>query len=128
MTGSLWVVVDPDNGVPPWRQVRDRLVHLIRSGALTPGAAVPPIRQLARDLGLSAGTVARVYRDLEASGLLVTAGRRGTVVADLPPSADPPAPPPDPLAEAAARFVAEVRALGAGRIAAVAAVHAAWPD
>ncbi|MEV0676870.1 GntR family transcriptional regulator [Actinosynnema sp. NPDC050436] len=178
MTDSLWVVVDPDNGVPPWRQIRDQLVHLIRSRALPPGSPFPPIRQLARDLGLAAGTVARVYRDLETSGLLVTAGRRGTVVADHPPAA-PPAEPPTPqatapvtgaalaaraadpatgaaptaapavvapsatgplpdvpppgtpsaaLAEAAARFVAEVRALNADRTAAEAAVRAAWAD
>ncbi|MEU4801596.1 GntR family transcriptional regulator [Actinosynnema sp. NPDC023587] len=124
MTGSRWVVVDPDNGVPPWRQIRDQLVHLIRSGALSAGTPFPPIRQLARDLGLSAGTVARVYRELETGGLLVTARRRGTVVADLPPHASP----PDPLADAAARFVAEVRALGGDEHAAEAAVRAAWSD
>ncbi|MGH3880108.1 MAG: GntR family transcriptional regulator, partial [Actinophytocola sp.] len=72
------VVVDPDSGVAPWRQVRDQLTHLVRTGALPVGSRLPAIRQLAGDLGLAAGTVARVYRELEAAGVLRTARRAGT--------------------------------------------------
>ena len=53
------IVVDVENGVPPWRQVRDQLVRLIRGGVLPVGSRLPTIRQLAADLGLAAGTVAR---------------------------------------------------------------------
>ncbi|GAA1346187.1 GntR family transcriptional regulator [Saccharothrix algeriensis] len=117
-----WISVDPDSGVAPWRQVRDQLVHLIRAGELPAGSALPPIRQLARDLGLSAGTVARVYRELETAGLLSTARRRGTVVAAAPPpstAADVPA----ALAAAAERYAAEARALGVDPDRAVRAVR-----
>ncbi len=119
------IVVDPDSGVAPWRQVRDQLLHLVRTGALPVGAQLPAIRQLAGDLGLAAGTVARVYRDLEADGVLHTARRRGTVVASVPAVAPPPG---DPLAAAAAEYVARAAELGADRDAAVVAVTAAWPD
>ncbi|RKT51716.1 GntR family transcriptional regulator [Saccharothrix australiensis] len=122
------VVVDPDSGVAPWRQVRDQLVHLVRTGELPVGSPLPSIRQLARDLGLSAGTVARVYRDLEVAGLLRTARRRGTVVAAAPdPSMSSAATDAGTaLAASAARFAAEARALGVDPEAAVRAVRAAW--
>jgi GntR family transcriptional regulator len=75
------IAVDPDNGVAPWRQVRDQLLHLVRVGALPVGARLPTIRQLAGDLGLAAGTIARVYRELESVGVLRTARRQGTAAA-----------------------------------------------
>lgn len=117
------IVVDPASGVAPWRQVRDQLAHLVRTGALPVGARLPAIRQLARDLGLAAGTVARVYRELETAGVLHTARRAGTVVAAVPP----PDPVPDPLTGLAAEYAARAAALGAGPRAAADAVLAAWP-
>ena len=116
------IVVDPDNGVAPWRQVRDQLEHLVRVGALPVGSRLPAIRQLAGDLGLAAGTVARVYRELEAAGVLATARRAGTVVAAVPAG-----PVTDPLAELAADFAARAAALGADPRTAADAVLAAWP-
>ncbi|MFC3453243.1 GntR family transcriptional regulator [Amycolatopsis speibonae] len=78
----LKVVVDTDLGIAPWRQVRDRIVQLITTGALAPGTRLPSIRQLARDLALASGTVARAYRELEEDGWVHTARARGTVVAE----------------------------------------------
>lgn len=119
------IVVDPDNGVAPWRQVRDQLVHLVRFGALPVGSRLPAIRQLAGDLGLAAGTVARVYRELEAAGVLHTARRAGTVVAAVPPGRPPAR---DPLAELAEEYATRASALGADPRTAAAAVLAAWPN
>jgi DNA-binding transcriptional regulator YhcF (GntR family) len=115
------ITVDPDSGIAPWRQVRDQLLHLVRAGVLPVGARLPAIRQLAGDLGLAAGTVARVYRELETVGVLATARRQGTVVAGLPDV------PEGELARAAAAYVAVAVALGAGPDTAAAAVLAAWP-
>jgi DNA-binding transcriptional regulator YhcF (GntR family) len=115
------ITVDPDSGVAPWRQVRDQLLHLMRIGALPVGSRLPTIRQLAGDLGLAAGTVARVYRELEADGLLHTARRQGTVVAGVPSS------PGGELARAAAEYAARAAALGADARTAAAAVIDAWP-
>jgi len=116
------IVVDPDNGVAPWRQVRDQLVHLVRIGALPVGSRLPAIRQLAGDLGLAAGTVARVYRELETAGVLRTARRAGTMVAAVP--AEPLA---DPLADLAAEYATRAAAIGADARTAADAVLAAWP-
>ncbi|WP_436495112.1 GntR family transcriptional regulator [Actinokineospora sp. HUAS TT18] len=119
------VLVDPDSGVAPWRQVRDQLVQLIRDGELPIGSRLPSIRQLARDLGLSAGTVARVYRELETAGALHTARRNGTVVAAVPRADTDPGP---TLARAAAEFVARAKAIGCTEAEGLAAVRHAFGD
>lgn len=121
MTGRPAVVVDTTSPTPPYEQVRAQLVELITAGELTHDERLPPIRQLAADLGLAAGTVARAYRLLEAAGLVRTGRGGGTrVVADLP------APRPTPgLAGHADAYVAAGRAGGADDAELVDAVRAA---
>lgn len=118
----LRIVVDTENGLAPWRQVHDQIIRAVTSGALPEGARLPPIRQLARDLGLASGTIARVYRELETAGWVVTARARGTVVTTPPalPDRD------GQLRSAAAEYAARAQDLGADVEAAVEAVRAAW--
>ena len=75
------VEVDPDSYVPPYEQIRHQIATMIDSGVLPPAARLPSIRQLAGDLGLAANTVARSYRELEATGVIVTRVGNGTTVA-----------------------------------------------
>lgn len=75
------VRVDADTALPPYEQLREQIAAMIAAGTLLPGRQLPPIRQLAADLDLAPGTVARAYRELESEGLVVTRGRRGTTVA-----------------------------------------------
>ena len=56
----------------------------ISTGALAPGAELPPIRELAAQLGINANTVAAAYRLLRERGAVESAGRRGTRVRDRP--------------------------------------------
>jgi DNA-binding transcriptional MocR family regulator len=56
----------------------------ISHGTLAPGDALPPIRELAGQLGVNANTVASAYRLLRDRGAVETAGRRGTRVRDRP--------------------------------------------
>ena len=74
------VDVDPQSAVPTYEQVRAQLADLILAGALPEGTRLPSIRQLAADLDLAPGTVARAYRELEAADLVSSRVRRGTVV------------------------------------------------
>jgi DNA-binding transcriptional MocR family regulator len=56
----------------------------ISAGTLAPGDALPPIRELAAQLGVNANTAAAAYRLLRDRGTVETAGRRGTRVRHRP--------------------------------------------
>ncbi|MFI2642563.1 aminotransferase class I/II-fold pyridoxal phosphate-dependent enzyme [Streptomyces sp. NPDC018610] len=53
-------------------------------GALEPGQSLPPMRELAAELGVNPNTVAAAYRVLRERGVVETAGRRGTRVRPAP--------------------------------------------
>lgn len=74
------LTVDPHDSTPPYEQLRAQLANAIESGSLQPGERLPAVRQLAGDLGLAAGTVARTYRALESAGLIRTRRGAGTTV------------------------------------------------
>jgi len=76
------LTVDPSSAVPPYEQIRSQIEAMVATGTLAPGDRLPSIRQLAHDLGLAGGTVARAYTELEQGGLVVSRRRTGTVVAD----------------------------------------------
>lgn len=78
---SLVLTLDPDDPTPPYEQLRRQLADLITAGKLGPGDRLPPLRQLAGDLGVAVGTVARTYRELEQEGLLTSRRGGGTRVA-----------------------------------------------
>ncbi len=73
--------VDHASPVPPYEQLRTQIAAMVAAGALTPGERLPAIRQLAADLGIAPGTVARAYRELEHGGLVVSRRPHGTTVA-----------------------------------------------
>ncbi|MBT2532166.1 GntR family transcriptional regulator [Arthrobacter sp. ISL-48] len=74
------ISVDLRSATPPYEQIRSQISSLIAIGALTPGSRLPTVRSLAADLGIAAGTVARAYKELEASGSIESRRRLGTVV------------------------------------------------
>ncbi|WP_203754338.1 GntR family transcriptional regulator [Actinoplanes cyaneus] len=76
----MHIPIDPDAPTPPYEQVRLRIAALAADGTLAAGTRLPPVRQLATDLGLAANTVARAYKELEQAGLVETRGRLGTVI------------------------------------------------
>ena len=53
---------------------------MVVSGVLGEGARLPTIRQLAQDLGLAKGTVAKAYALLETHAIVRSEGPRGTFV------------------------------------------------
>ena len=72
--------MDTTSPVPPYEQVRTQVASQASSGDLPAGTKLPTVRALATDLGLAPNTVARAYKELEADGVVVTRGRRGTFV------------------------------------------------
>ena len=118
------VTVDVLDPTPPYEQLRRQLADLIGSGVLSPGDRLPPVRQLAADLGLAAGTVARSYRELEQSGYVRSRRGGGTRVAPAPPTT---ATPQRALEQAASAYLDRARVLGIPAAEAVEVVRSkAW--
>ena len=82
---EIVIVVDPEFGVAPNRQIAEQIRSLVQRGELEAGAPLPTVRQLADDLGVAPNTVARAYSDLQSEGWLIGDGRRGTRVAERAP-------------------------------------------
>jgi GntR family transcriptional regulator len=74
------LTVSLSSPIPLHDQIVAGLRDLIAAGALATGDELPPVRQLAADLGINLNTVARAYRELTDAGLLASARGRGTVV------------------------------------------------
>ncbi|MEO5981576.1 MAG: GntR family transcriptional regulator [Pedococcus sp.] len=120
MSGAVVIDIDTESAVPAFEQLRAQLADMIRSGALATGTRLPSIRQLASDLGLAPGTVARAFRELESEGLVTSRVRHGTVVAPVRHTASHSR---DQLEEAARGFALAARRLGLSDQAALEAVR-----
>jgi GntR family transcriptional regulator len=81
----MYFSIDHHSGVPVSTQIEDEIKYRAVSGALAPGERLPSVRALAAQLRLNATTVARVYRQLEAEGVIYTQAGSGTFVAGRPP-------------------------------------------
>ncbi len=57
----------------------------VRSGELTPGDQLPPVRELAGQLAISPTTVAAAYGELRRRGITTGTGRAGTRIRGAPP-------------------------------------------
>lgn len=123
------ITIDHALSVPPYEQVRQQIADLITAGVLGHGLRLPPVRQLAGDLSLAVGTVARSYQELEAAGLVVTRRGGGTTVrANAALTAEGRA---ALIAARATEYAQAAHRLGASADEALSAVHAAaariWP-
>ncbi len=76
--------LDRTLGVAVSAQLRGQLEYGIACGDIPRGARLPSVRELSHDLGVAHATVAGVYKDLLALGMIVTSRGRGTFVADAP--------------------------------------------
>ncbi len=82
---------------PKYRRLFDALQTAIRSGGLKPGAKLPTVRNLAWDLGITPGTVARAYQMATEAGLIETTVGRGSFVKSAKRAL--PQIPPNPMAQ-----------------------------
>lgn len=67
---------------PKYRRVAETIRGAVESGALSVGTKLPPVRELAYQLAITPGTVARAYTVLTDEGILVAEVGRGTFVAE----------------------------------------------
>ena len=74
------ITIDIETSVPLFTQLIEQVKQAVLSGKISPGDALPSIRQLANDLGINNKTVAKAYRLLERDSVIQTRGYRGTFV------------------------------------------------
>lgn len=78
----VWFLeLDTPSETPIYEQIIAGVEEAVATGRLETGERLPPVRQLAEELSLAPGTVARAYSELERRGVLETAGAKGTRVA-----------------------------------------------
>ena len=77
----MLLTIDTADRRPIYRQVAEGIKALIARGDLREGTPLPPVRQLAADLGVNLNTIATAYRDLQTEGLLTVRHGSGAVVA-----------------------------------------------
>jgi len=78
----MFLTIDTTDPRPIYQQIADGIKELIAQGKLAEGAALPPVRQLAADLGVNLNTIATAYRELQKDGLIVVKHGSGSVVAE----------------------------------------------
>ncbi len=117
--------VDPTSALPVYEQIRQQITRMAVSGVLPAGSRLPTIRQLATDLGLAKGTVAKAYALLESTAVVESRGHRGTYVieveADSAAAAGVPA-----LDQAAQSYAIAAQQQGGNLAAAVAELERQW--
>lgn len=112
-----------------YRQIADQLGAQVRSGELEGGERLPPIRALARELGVNRDTVALAYEALSVEGLVESTVGRGTFVCALSEVGQEPAPVAVKLGARAERLLAfEAGKPRYGSDADVVALHSLIPD
>jgi GntR family transcriptional regulator len=75
------LTINTNDRSPVYRQIADGIKTLIAMGDLAEGASLPPVRQLAADLGLNLNTIAVAYRELQHEGLILLKPGSGAKVA-----------------------------------------------
>lgn len=81
MISAPQITIDCANPVPAYRQIVDQLRVLIVDRSLSTGSLLPPVRTLARELGVHHNTVAEAYRTLATEGLITITHGRGATIA-----------------------------------------------
>ena len=76
--------IDSKHPTPLYHQLERSIKFAIATGKLRIGDQLPTVRQLAVELKINANTVAKVYTELEKSGVLQTRRGVGTFVLERP--------------------------------------------
>jgi GntR family transcriptional regulator len=117
--------INPTDPAPIWRQIEEGVRRMIALGALRPGAAVPSVRDLAKDLRVNPNTVARAYQRLTEGGVLAVKRGEGTYVAEEPAQPKK-AERNDALRDAATRYASTAIAIGSELEEAVEEIETAY--
>lgn len=77
-------ILNPQAGVPLYRQLLDQVRRMVASGQLAAGAPLPSVRELALQHAVNPMTISKAYALLEAEGLLERNRGKPMTVASQP--------------------------------------------
>lgn len=77
----MYITIDETDKRPIYQQVVDEIKAIIAAGELGEGSSLPPVRQVAADLGVNLNTIAFAYRKLQEEGLIRVRHGSGAIVA-----------------------------------------------
>lgn len=80
--------IDTEHPTPLYHQLERAIRFAIATGKLDVGEQLPTVRQMAVDLRINANTVAKVYLELERTGVVETRRGVGTFVKARPVGAE----------------------------------------
>jgi GntR family transcriptional regulator len=80
----MFITIDEKDKRPIYQQVVDGIKALLANGALVEGNVLPPVRQIAADLGVNLNTIATAYRELQEEGLITVRHGSGATVSSSP--------------------------------------------
>ncbi|MCA1040045.1 GntR family transcriptional regulator [Bacillus infantis] len=78
----MQIIISNRSKEPIYEQITKQIQSLILAGDLPEGAALPSIRQLAKDLQISVITTKRAYEELEKAGFIYSIVGKGSFVAE----------------------------------------------
>lgn len=74
------IKIDFQSGIPIYEQIAHRILGLLERDELKKGDQLPPVRDLADEIGVNFNTVARAYRMLDQGSVISTQQGRGTYI------------------------------------------------
>ncbi|MFX3640506.1 MAG: GntR family transcriptional regulator, partial [Candidatus Pristimantibacillus sp.] len=78
----MQIIISNSSKEPIYEQITSQIKSLILSGELQEGAAIPSMRNLAKELQISVITTKRAYEELEKAGFIYSIVGKGSFVAE----------------------------------------------
>lgn len=116
------MIITLSGSAPPTEQIRDQIRGLVAAGRLAADERLPSVRQLAKDLGVAPGTVAKAYKALETEGHLTARTGGGTRVSRSATTT------PLPVLVAARQLADTSTRAGTGLDDTIRILRAIWPE
>lgn len=76
------ILITDNRKEPIYQQIKKQIIQAVFHQELKPREALPSIRKLAKELGISAITARRAYEELEGEGFIVSRIGKGSFIAE----------------------------------------------
>ncbi|MCG7313955.1 GntR family transcriptional regulator [Priestia flexa] len=78
----MHIVISNQSKEPIYEQIYHQIQKQVLADELKPGASLPSMRQLAKDLGISVITTKRAYEELEKDGFIFSIVGKGSFISE----------------------------------------------